>query len=176
MEKADPEHSEHGDHGLGHDGKDILKAELRDNLETARDVPAGHAGLAMTPEEAALNRRVSRKMDICMLPLLSLLYLFNGLDKSNIGNAQTQGSSSLFVAQSSSNRHLHVLALGFMQAIGAQPTDLNYATSLFFITFVIFQPISAGVGRWIGPKNWIPIMMVCEPTLTSIASNAENQS
>ncbi|OIW26182.1 MFS general substrate transporter [Coniochaeta ligniaria NRRL 30616] len=93
----------------------------------------------MTPEEAALNRRVSRKMDICMLPLLSLLYLFNGLDKSNIGNAQTQG---------------------FMQAIGAQPTDLNYATSLFFITFVIFQPISAGVGRWIGPKNWIPIMML----------------
>jgi MFS family permease len=51
---------------------------------------------------------------------------------------------------------------GFMQAIGAKPTDLNYATSLFFITFIIFQPISAAVGRWVGAKNWIPIMMVCE--------------
>lgn len=49
-----------------------------------------------------------------------------------------------------------------MQAIGAKPTDLNYATSLFFITFIIFQPISAAVGRWVGAKNWIPIMMVCE--------------
>ncbi|KAH8898341.1 major facilitator superfamily transporter [Thozetella sp. PMI_491] len=93
----------------------------------------------MTPEEAAMNRRVSRKMDIAMLPLLSLLYLFNGLDKSNVGNAQTQG---------------------FMQAIGAEPADLNYATSLFYITFVIFQPISAAVGRWVGAKHWIPIMML----------------
>jgi hypothetical protein len=96
MEKSDPEHhlshSETAEPGCDN-GKDFLKAELRDNLETARDVPAGHAGISMTPEEAALNRRVSRKMDICMLPLLSLLYLFNGLDKSNVGNAQTQGQS-----------------------------------------------------------------------------------
>ncbi len=50
--------------------------------------------------------------------------------------------------------------LGFMQDIGGVPADLNYATSLFFITFVIFQPISAAVGRWVGPKHWIPFMMV----------------
>ena len=50
--------------------------------------------------------------------------------------------------------------LGFMHDIGAEPADLNYATSLFFITFVIFQPISAAVGRWVGPKHWIPFMMV----------------
>lgn len=99
-QKVDPElpssHSVHADLDF-EGGKDGLKAELRDNLENARDTPAGHAGLAMTPEEAALNRRISRKMDISMLPLLSLLYLFNGLDKSNVGNAQTQGTPSLLL-------------------------------------------------------------------------------
>jgi hypothetical protein len=40
-------------------------------------------------DEAA--RRINRKLDITILPLLSLLYLCNGLDRSNIGNAETQG-------------------------------------------------------------------------------------
>lgn len=34
---------------------------------------------------------INRKLDVALLPLLSLLYLFNGLDRSNVGNAQTQG-------------------------------------------------------------------------------------
>jgi hypothetical protein len=38
-----------------------------------------------------ISKRVNRKMDIALLPFLSLLYLFNGLDRSNVGNAETQG-------------------------------------------------------------------------------------
>ncbi|KZL73752.1 major facilitator superfamily transporter [Colletotrichum tofieldiae] len=90
-------------------------------------------------DDAVMNRRVNRKMDIALLPLLSLLYLFNGLDRGNVGNAQTQG---------------------FTQDIGAVPDDLNLAVSLFFITFVLFQPPSAAVGRWLGAQHWIPIMML----------------
>ena len=41
--------------------------------------------------EQVSSRRLNRKMDIALLPFLSLLYLFNGLDRSNIGNAETQG-------------------------------------------------------------------------------------
>ncbi|KAK1574748.1 major facilitator superfamily transporter [Colletotrichum navitas] len=90
-------------------------------------------------DEAAMDRRVNRKMDIALLPLLSLLYLFNGLDRGNVGNAQTQG---------------------FTNDIGAVPDDLNLAVSLFFVTFVLLQPPSAAIGRWLGAKHWIPIMMV----------------
>ncbi|KAH0424746.1 allantoate transport protein [Colletotrichum camelliae] len=89
--------------------------------------------------EAAMHRRINRKMDISLLPLLSTLYLFNGLDRGNVGNAQTQG---------------------FTTDIGAVPDDLNLAVSLFFITFVVFQPPSAAIGRWLGAKHWIPIMMI----------------
>jgi len=68
-----------------------MKVTVRDELETPRDIPTSHADLAMTTDERAMNRQVSRKMDIAMLPLLSSLYLFNGIDRTNVGNAQTQG-------------------------------------------------------------------------------------
>ncbi|KAF6802252.1 allantoate transport protein [Colletotrichum sojae] len=97
--------------------------------------------------EAAISRRINRKMDIALLPLLSLLYLFNGLDRGNVGNAQTQG---------------------FTTDIGAAPDDLNLAVSLFFITFVLFQPPSAAIGRWLGAKHWIPIMMVAWGIVTLV--------
>ncbi|KAF7548275.1 hypothetical protein G7Z17_g7170 [Cylindrodendrum hubeiense] len=94
----------------------------------------------MTPIHNAeiKNRALNRKIDVALLPLLSLLYLFNGLDRGNVGNAETQG---------------------FTSDIGAQPDDLNEAVSLFFVTFVVLQPVSAAVGRCIGARHWIPIMM-----------------
>jgi MFS family permease len=49
---------------------------------------------------------------------------------------------------------------GFTTDIGVKSSDLNFAVSLFFVTFVIFQPISSAVGRRIGAKNWIPIILV----------------
>ena len=56
------------------------------------NVPAGH--IPVTQEEKALSRALNRKFDIFLLPFLSLLYLFNGLDRGNVGNAETQGASS----------------------------------------------------------------------------------
>ncbi|KAK0744542.1 major facilitator superfamily transporter [Apiosordaria backusii] len=92
-------------------------------------------------------QRINRKIDLYLLPLLSLLYLFNGLDRGNIGNAQTQG---------------------FTHDIGALPDDLNLAVSLFFITFVLFQMPSAALGQWLGPSKWLPIMMLCWGVITLI--------
>jgi hypothetical protein len=35
---------------------------------------------------AELDRRTVRKLDFILLPFLALLFLFNSLDKSNVGN------------------------------------------------------------------------------------------
>lgn len=55
---------------------------------------------SVSEEEALIgdvlrSRRVNRKIDLALLPFLSTLYLFNGLDRSNIGNAETQGRHSM---------------------------------------------------------------------------------
>lgn len=77
-------------------------------------------------------------MDCCVLPLMSLLYLMNGLDRSNIGNAAT---------------------VGFAKDVGMPATAVNNAVTLFFITFLIFQPISAAAGKALGVKYWMPFLM-----------------
>lgn len=66
--------------------------DVQKQLAEKKDVPAG--AVDFTPEEVALSKRINRKMDFAMLPILSILYLFNGLDKGNVGNAETQGESS----------------------------------------------------------------------------------
>lgn len=46
------------------------------------------AGIAIDP---AAERRLLWKFDLRILPVLALMYLFNGLDKGNLGNAKTAG-------------------------------------------------------------------------------------
>jgi len=43
----------------------------------------------VTPEEKAMNRRVNRKVDIFILPFLSLMYLFSGLDRGSFPRRHT---------------------------------------------------------------------------------------
>jgi hypothetical protein len=47
---------------------------------------------SMTIDPAA-ERRIVWKLDIHILPILALMYMFNTLDRSNMGNAETDGLS-----------------------------------------------------------------------------------
>jgi hypothetical protein len=86
-------------------GMDHLEAGMPSpgiHPQSKEDVPEGH--VPFSPEEKALNRSLNRKLDFYLLPFLSLLYLFNGLDRGNVGNAQTQGKSSAVVEPKTTNR------------------------------------------------------------------------
>ncbi|KAJ5818979.1 hypothetical protein N7474_004570 [Penicillium riverlandense] len=107
------------------------------------DLPEGY--FPQTEEEKQLSRSLNRKLDMILLPALSFLYMFNGLDRGNIGNAQTQG---------------------FAHDIGTTDNDVNNAVSLFYVTFVIFQPISSACGRLVGPTYWMPFLMSTWGVLT----------
>jgi MFS family permease len=85
-----------------------------------------------------LDRRTVRKLDLILLPFLSLLFLLNSLDRSNIGNAETAN---------------------FTRDAGLQPEDLNYAVACFFVFFVALQPVGAAAGRKFGMSKWVPSVM-----------------
>ena len=105
------------------------------------------------------NCKLNRKIDVALLPFMSFLFHFNTLDRGNVGNAQTQGSCIL-VSLKIENSRLACGFPGFTDDIGAGADNLNFAVSIFFVTFVTFQPFSAAMGRWLGPKHWIPFIMV----------------
>lgn len=48
---------------------------------------------SMTIIDPAAERRIVWKLDIHILPILALMYMFNTLDRSNMGNAETDGLS-----------------------------------------------------------------------------------
>lgn len=52
---------------------------------------SSHAATASMDDTKERSRALNQKLDFALLPLLSLLYLFNGLDRGNVGNAETQG-------------------------------------------------------------------------------------
>ena len=76
----------------GIDHVETSSTKLKGELDHATNVPVGH--IPETAEEKSRNRKLNRKMDVFLLPFLSLLYLFSGLDRSNVGNAETQGMKS----------------------------------------------------------------------------------
>ncbi|KAL1636082.1 hypothetical protein SLS56_001434 [Neofusicoccum ribis] len=95
-------------------------------------------GEALSPDEEELNRRTVRKLDAILLPFLALLFLFNSLDKSNIGSAESAH---------------------FTTDAGLDREDVNTAVALFFVFFVTLQPLGAALGRKYGMKRWVPACM-----------------
>lgn len=88
--------------------------------------------------ETGLDRRTVLKLDLILLPFVSLLFLLNSLDRSNVGNAETAN---------------------FTKDVGLQPQDLNTAVACFFAFFVILQPVGAAVGRRYGMAKVVPSCM-----------------
>lgn len=86
-----------------------------------------------------LTPSILRKTDSTLLPFLSLLFLLNSLDRSNIGNAETAG---------------------YTHDIGLTPEDLNYAVAVFFAFFVSLQPLGAALGKSFGAHKYVPAVMV----------------
>lgn len=69
--------------------EDVRSKEIVERPAMRDNRPEGY--FPLTDEEKHLSRALNRKLDYVLLPSLSLLYLFNGLDRGNIGNADTQG-------------------------------------------------------------------------------------
>lgn len=88
--------------------------------------------------EKTLDHRTVLKLDLILLPFVSLLFLLNSLDRSNVGNAETAN---------------------FTKDAGLEPEDLNTAVACFFAFFVILQPVGAAVGRRYGMARMVPFCM-----------------
>lgn len=59
--------------------------------ENAAASPLGSVGDAAAAFSPAMQKRVLRKMDLRLIPMLALLYLLAFLDRGNIGNAKIEG-------------------------------------------------------------------------------------
>ncbi|KAI8356052.1 major facilitator superfamily domain-containing protein [Mortierella sp. GBAus27b] len=88
--------------------------------------------------------KLRRKIDWHLIPLISVLYLCSFLDRVNIGNAKVAGLAD----------HVALTA-----------SEYNWALSIFFIGYVIFEIPSNILLKKIGPRKWITIVMLAWGTI-----------
>ncbi|KAL1841471.1 hypothetical protein VTJ49DRAFT_7026 [Mycothermus thermophilus] len=114
--------------------------ELLDTLvncvrtRSVTNAPAPFAHISRKRRKAIL-----RKMDLHLIPVLTLLYLLSFLDRGNIGNAQIEGLSS----------SLHLT-----------DAQYNWCLTVFFFTYAGFEVPSNLMLKRLRPSVWIPSIMV----------------
>ncbi|KAF7596105.1 hypothetical protein BBP40_003367 [Aspergillus hancockii] len=114
--------------------KDDCKSSQHMVPEEARVIVAESIAI-----DAAIGRSVVRKLDFRLLPVLSLMYFFNSLDRSNLGNAKTDGLE----------QDLHL--------VGNQYSTI---LAVFNVTFCLFDLPSNLLLKKFSGKVMLPLMMV----------------
>ncbi|KAL0941353.1 major facilitator superfamily transporter [Colletotrichum truncatum] len=146
----------------GHDNKrDLEVNDISDekthnaHLEQAQmlaDLPDPDAG--KTPEErAAIDRKLMWKVDLWLVPWLSLLYLLSFLDRTNIGNARLAGME---------------------KKLNMSGTDYNLSLTIFFISYAVFEPATNALLKRLTPRIFFTGIIVVWGTIMTLMGLVHN--
>ncbi|RPA94406.1 MFS general substrate transporter [Choiromyces venosus 120613-1] len=102
-------------------------------------------------------RRAWRKADmrIKLMPVVVLLYLASYIDRANIGNAQV---------------------LGMQKELQLTSSEYNWALSIFFIGYVVYETPSQIILKRISPKWYIPLLTVIWGVICCLVSTVHGSS
>ncbi|GES78706.1 MFS general substrate transporter [Rhizophagus clarus] len=96
-------------------------------------------GEEMFVEDKVFEKKLLRKIDLRIMPLLTLLYLLSFLDRVNIGNAK----------------------LAYIEDdLGLVGTQFNWCLSIFFFGYILFEVPSNFVLIRAKPSIWIPFIVI----------------
>ncbi|KAF1931667.1 MFS general substrate transporter [Didymella exigua CBS 183.55] len=85
------------------------------------------------------EKKILRKMDWHLIPMLALLYLLSFLDRGNIGNAKIEG---------------------LQENLGMTGAQYNWCLTAFFFTYAAFEVPSNLLLKRLRPSIWLPTIMV----------------
>ena len=125
-------------------------ADNKHGTNIATDIEQAEALKTMDP---IAESRLVWKFDLRILPVLAVMYLFNSLDKSNLGNAKTAGLEK-------------DLKLG--------DHGYNIILSVFFVPYVLTAPFLGILGKKYGPNKVLPCMMFAFGSFTLLVAAVKN--
>ncbi|KAE8355470.1 major facilitator superfamily domain-containing protein [Aspergillus coremiiformis] len=105
------------------------------HLQTLDDPDDGES----EEEKAKIDRQLLWKLDMHLIPWLSLLYLASFLDRTNIGNAKLEG---------------------LQQALRMTDSQYNASLTLFFLSYSIFEPLTNVLLKRTRPRIFIPTIII----------------
>jgi MFS family permease len=99
------------------------------------------------------KKKILRKMDLRLIPMLALLYLLSFLDRGNIGNANIEG---------------------LQEDLKMKPTEYNWCLTVFFFTYAAFEVPSNLLLKRLRPSRWLPLIMVAWGTVMTLMGIVQN--
>lgn len=85
-----------------------------------------------------IEKRVLRKCDLHVLPILYTLYMLSYLDRINIGNARIEGLE---------------------KDLGMSGNDYNIAVQVLFIPYILLEVPSNIMLKRVAPSTWLSFIM-----------------
>ncbi|KAJ3053814.1 hypothetical protein HK097_003330 [Rhizophlyctis rosea] len=102
---------------------------------------------------ALAEHRIVRKYDTHIMPWLVLLYIFQNLDKSAIGNAKLGGLVE----------HLHM-----------KPIEYNWSVSIYFFGYLVMNAGPSLLAKVITPRRWIPLILMIWGAISMISAASKD--
>ncbi|KAF2807074.1 MFS general substrate transporter [Mytilinidion resinicola] len=131
---------------------DLAKFYVAERGQVATD----RHGRPLVEFDPVAEARLRWKIDLYIVPTVSLLYLFCFIDRANIGNARLAG---------------------FEKDLDLKGYDYNTVLSVFYVSYIIFEIPSNMACKWIGPGWYIPaislafgICSVCTGFVTNFSA------
>ncbi|KAK0374474.1 hypothetical protein CLIM01_08187 [Colletotrichum limetticola] len=135
-----------------------LKRESSDDVEASSlHYPQNGSSVVVDPEG---ERSYVRKLDFYLLPYLSLMYFFNAVDRSNLGNAKTDGIEKDLNFK---GNEYSLLILLFYIPFGTLDLPLNLLTKKFSARWVLptLMVVWGGIATvQIASKNFAGILVL----------------
>ncbi|KAH9938279.1 MFS general substrate transporter [Fomitopsis serialis] len=127
-------------------------------------VPSPSESLGMEHQDATLaqervhremDRRVLWKLDLHVLPPLTLLWLANFIDRTNVGNAKIAGLTT----------DLHLYG-----------TQFNIALAVFYAPYILVELPSNWILKRAKPSRWLPIIVAVWGMVTTLSGVVQDYS
>ncbi|KAG8214481.1 major facilitator superfamily domain-containing protein [Butyriboletus roseoflavus] len=103
--------------------------------EKSSQVKTQPGNISISKYDSPEDRRLRRKVDARLLPILTLLFLLSFLDRTNIGNAKLDGLTT---------------------DLGMPASAYNTALTLYFVGYVIFEIPANIILKRFDPQIWLP--------------------
>ncbi|EXJ87717.1 hypothetical protein A1O1_04642 [Capronia coronata CBS 617.96] len=103
--------------------------------------------------DRAMEKKMLQKFDWYIMPALSVMYLFNSIDKSNLGNAKTDGM----------DKDLHLVG-----------NQYNIMQSVYYVPFVLTGPPMNLVTKKFGAARVLPASAIMFGAMAMISAGTSN--
>ncbi|KAF2714447.1 MFS general substrate transporter [Pleomassaria siparia CBS 279.74] len=125
------------------------KFEERAHIDALATAP----GVTMASFAHLDEKKILRRMDLRLIPMLALLYLLSFLDRGNIGNAKIEG---------------------LVEDLNMTGPQYNWCLTVFFFTYAAFEVPSNLLLKKLRPSIWLPTIMVAWGVVMTLMGIVQN--